>query len=279
MLFNENFIFFSFFLQSSMLFNRNFAFSKFFINFPCFLVGNLYFSIFFVNFLCYSMGCLRFVIFPCYSMGIWELRSFGGGVQKGKDGQKERQNIRKTKGKRPSNRRTVRIQKQENSFIMPPHIIKNCVVATSCNNYFGNYEKKIQYGGRKKAFFFLLPLGTFLSGRLKAVPPMAMKLAAIRIDTLIASRKGKKGRKPVKNQRECNERESNGRREKERGWNVGRREGNKVMEHFVRFVRDGMRFTILEIKRCSTFWSITHKTWSRVFICFLFKLFDAVVKL
>ena len=30
------------------------------------------------------------------------------------------------------------------------------------------------------------------------MPPMAMKLAAIRIDTLIASRKGKKGRKPVK---------------------------------------------------------------------------------
>ena len=46
--------------QFAMLFNGNYTF--FFINFPCYL-----------------MGSLHIINFPRYSMGIWGLRSFGGG--------------------------------------------------------------------------------------------------------------------------------------------------------------------------------------------------------
>ena len=79
MLFNENFIFFSFFYQSSMLFNRNFAFFKFFINFPCYLVGNLYFSIFFCKFSILFNGMFSFCHFPMLFNGNLRIEKLGGG--------------------------------------------------------------------------------------------------------------------------------------------------------------------------------------------------------
>ena len=48
-------------------------FSYFLVNYLCYSMGNLYF------FTYYSMGGLHFANFPCYSMGIWGLKAFGGG--------------------------------------------------------------------------------------------------------------------------------------------------------------------------------------------------------
>ena len=60
-----------------MIFNGSFAFLQFLVNLPCYSMGITHF--FFINFPCYLMGSLHIINFPRYSMGIWGLRSFGGG--------------------------------------------------------------------------------------------------------------------------------------------------------------------------------------------------------
>ena len=60
-----------------MIFNGSFAFLQFLVNLPCYSMGITH--LFFINFPCYLMGSLHIINFPRYSMGIWGLRSFGGG--------------------------------------------------------------------------------------------------------------------------------------------------------------------------------------------------------